>query len=158
MWLCHTVVCLKEADRMANRVDPDQTATLGAVWSGSTLYTQTPRFSMNRRQYFYQTPLFGMLGNMGLYKLHLVITLRCTVFKTCQKLVNISGISVKCKLLPFDSDVIIWATSWQNLLLPYANNKGADQPAHLCSLISVFVVRCLDRIIPLVSTSEISSL
>ena len=22
---------------------------------------------------------------------------------------------------------IIWATSWQNLLLPYANNKGADQ-------------------------------
>ena len=25
-----------------------------------------------------------------------------------------------------------------------ANNKGADQPAHLCSLISTFVVSCLD--------------
>ena len=40
----------------------------------------------------------------------------------------------------------------------YANNKGADQPAHPCSLISAFVVHCLDSIIPLVSISEISSL
>ena len=39
-----------------------------------------------------------------------------------------------------------------------ANNKGANQPAHPRSLISVFVVRCLDSIIPVVSTSEISSL
>ena len=39
-----------------------------------------------------------------------------------------------------------------------ANNKGANQPAHPRSLVSVFVVRCLDSIIPLVSTSEISSL
>ena len=22
-----------------------------------------------------------------------------------------------------------WATSWENLFMPYANNKGADQPA-----------------------------
>ena len=29
-------------------------------------------------------------------------------------------------------------------LMPYANNKGADQPAHPRSLISTFVVRCLD--------------
>ena len=28
--------------------------------------------------------------------------------------------------------------------MPYANNKGADQPAYLCSLTSAFVVRCLD--------------
>ena len=40
----------------------------------------------------------------------------------------------------------------------YANNKGADQPAHPRSLISAFVVHCLDSIIPLVSISEISSL
>ena len=38
------------------------------------------------------------------------------------------------------------------------NNKGADQPVHLRSLISVVVVRCLDSIIPLVSISKISSL
>ena len=42
-------------------------------------------------------------------------------------------------------------------ILPYADNKGADQPAHLHSLNSAFVVRCLDSIIPLVSKSEISS-
>ena len=47
-----------------------------------------------------------------------------------------------------------WASSWENLFLPYANNKGADQP----SLISIFVIRCLDSIIPVVSISEISSL
>ena len=41
--------------------------------------------------------------------------------------------------------------------MPHANNKGADQPAHLRSLISTFAVRCLDSIIPLVSSHEISS-
>ena len=33
-------------------------------------------------------------------------------------------------------------------VLPYANNKGADQPAHPRSLIGAFVVRCLDIIFP----------
>ena len=42
--------------------------------------------------------------------------------------------------------------------MPYANNKGADQPGQPSSLISTFVFRCLDSIIPLVSISEISSL
>ena len=42
--------------------------------------------------------------------------------------------------------------------MPYANNKGADQPVHLRSLISAFVLRCLDSIIPLVSVFEMSSL
>ena len=31
---------LKDADGIANSVDPDQTASLGAVWSGSTLFVQ----------------------------------------------------------------------------------------------------------------------
>ena len=43
-------------------------------------------------------------------------------------------------------------------VLSYANNKGADQPVHPRSLISTFVVHCLDSIIPLVPISEISSL
>ena len=42
-------------------------------------------------------------------------------------------------------------------VMSYANNKGADQPVHPHSLISTFVVRCLDSIILLVSISEISS-
>ena len=43
-------------------------------------------------------------------------------------------------------------------LMSYANNKGADQPAHPCSLISPFVVRCLDSMISLDSITEISRL
>ena len=30
--------------------------------------------------------------------------------------------------------------------MPYANNKDADQPVHLCSLISVFAVLSVDSI------------
>ena len=40
-------------------------------------------------------------------------------------------------------------------LMPYANNKGADQPAHPRSLINAFVVRCQARMVPLVCISEI---
>ena len=36
-----------------------------------------------------------------------------------------------------------------------ANNKGADQPAHPCSLNSTFVVHFLDSIIPVLAISEI---
>ena len=42
--------------------------------------------------------------------------------------------------------------------MSYANNKGADQPAHPRSLISTFVVRCLDSVMSLVSVTKISSL
>ena len=43
-------------------------------------------------------------------------------------------------------------------LTSYANNKGADQPAHPRSLICAFVVRCLDSVMSLVSVIKISSL
>ena len=43
-------------------------------------------------------------------------------------------------------------------LMPYANNKGADQPAHPRSLISTFVVSCLDSMIALDSIAKISRL
>ena len=43
-------------------------------------------------------------------------------------------------------------------LMSYANDKGADEPAHPLSLISAFVVRCLDSIISLDSIAEISRL
>ena len=47
--------------------------------------------------------------------------------------------------------MIMWATSWENLFMPYATNKGADQPVHPRSLNSTFVVHCLN------STIDISS-
>ena len=43
-------------------------------------------------------------------------------------------------------------------LMSYANNKGAGQPAHPRSLISAFVVRCLDSIISLDFIAENSRL
>ena len=42
--------------------------------------------------------------------------------------------------------------------MSYANNKGADQPAHPGSLISAFVVHCLDSVMSLVSVTKISRL
>ena len=43
-------------------------------------------------------------------------------------------------------------------LMPHTNNKGADQPAHPRSLISTFIVRCLDSMIRLLAIANISSL
>ena len=40
--------------------------------------------------------------------------------------------------------------------MSYANNKGEGQHEHPRSLISAFVVRCLDSIIPLLAIAEIS--
>ena len=37
-----------------------------------------------------------------------------------------------------------------------ANNTGADQPAHLCSLTSAFIIRVLESTISKLATSEIS--
>ena len=42
--------------------------------------------------------------------------------------------------------------------MSYANQNGADQPAHERSLISAFVVRYLDSVMSLVSVTKIPSL
>ena len=43
-------------------------------------------------------------------------------------------------------------------IISYANNNGADPPAHSRSLINAVVVRCSDSIISLDSIAEISRL
>ena len=43
-------------------------------------------------------------------------------------------------------------------LMSYAYNKDADHPAHPRSLISAFIVHCLDSIMSLDSIAEISRL
>ena len=70
----------------------------------------------------------GLLGQTGLGK-------QCRTRSDCPS---------RCSLIRI---YITWATSWENLFEPYANNKGADQPAHSRSLISTFVVHYLDSII-----------
>ena len=42
-------------------------------------------------------------------------------------------------------------------LLGFANNMGADQPAHLRSLINAFIIRFLESIICKLATGEIST-
>ena len=37
----------------------------------------------------------------------------------------------------------IWAVTQENLTLLHVNHKGAEQPAHLCSFVSAFVIHSL---------------
>ena len=52
--------------------------------------------------------------------------------------------------------MIGWATTRENLSSGFANNIGADQPAHPRSLISAFVIRFLESTIFNLATREIS--
>ena len=40
MWLYYRVMSPNDADGIVNSVDSDQTAPLGAVWSGSALFAE----------------------------------------------------------------------------------------------------------------------
>ena len=60
MWLYHRVTSPNDADGMANSVDPDHTAPLGAVWSGSALFAQT-YLSENLGSLGYYTSLLYIL-------------------------------------------------------------------------------------------------
>ena len=42
--------------------------------------------------------------------------------------------------------------------MPYANNKGAYQPAHARNLTNAIVVQCLDNAMPILGKSKISGL
>ena len=56
------------------------------------------------------------------------------------------------------TDKMLWALSQENLSsgAKFANNTGADQPAHARSPISAFGIRLLESIISRLATSEIS--
>ena len=51
----------------------------------------------------------------------------------------------------------LWALMRKNLSPGFANNKGADQPAHPCRLISAFVIRFLECNINKLAKGEISN-
>ena len=71
-----------------------------------------------------------------------------------QKMILICSFDHAMNLAQFLRFIINRGTSWENLFMPYANNNGADQPAHLCSLISAFVVCCLDSSLASLFSSE----
>ena len=59
-----------------------------------------------------------------------------------------------CSLFCLPSAFLFEPDHEKMCFMSYANNKGADQPAHPRSLISAFVVRCLDGIISLNSIAK----
>ena len=97
---------------------------------------------------------------MSVYYNVLVSTL-CCLNSTTLDVPQFSYIDVFLEILIdgtlYARGYLIWAMSWENLFMPYANNKGADQPAHLHSLISTFVVHYIDCMCVLAKT-EISRL
>ena len=56
----------------------------------------------------------------------------------------------------FFCTIDIWASLQQNLLGGFANNKGADQPAHTRSLINAFVILLQESIICILASSKVS--
>ena len=66
--------------------------------------------------------------------------------------------TISMQALTFTVKLINMSRAMRKCVLCHANNKGADQPAHSRSLISAFVVRCLDSVMFLVSVIKISSI
>ena len=50
----------------------------------------------------------------------------------------------------------IWALMRENMSLVFASNKGTDQPAHRCSLMSTFVIHLIKSTISKLAAREIS--
>ena len=50
----------------------------------------------------------------------------------------------------------IWALTQQNQTMLHAHNKGTDQPLHVHSLISAFIICSLENILPKLVTCQIS--
>ena len=55
------------------------------------------------------------------------------------------------------NDSIVGPRREKTCLRRFANNKGADQPAHPRSLISAFIFRVLESIISKRATNEVST-
>ena len=66
--------------------------------------------------------------------------------KTVKNTSNKTQVCVE-KTSHLQENLQVYEPRHEKMFMPYANNKGADPPAHLCSLMSAFVVRCLDSII-----------
>ena len=82
------------------------------------------------------------------------------VFLKSGEIFNLASAITLCRLVQYCVFYLyIFEREHEKMCLtPYANNKGADQPAHPCSLISAFVVRFLDSIIPILTKSKIAGL
>ena len=151
MWLYHRVMSPNDADGMANSVDPDQTAPLGAVWSGSALFAQA-YLSENLGSLRYSNRL--IFGFYMLFKSNSVVLSWCN--NSASKMFSCKKTS-RMYSTQFSESLLL-----KSLFEPYHEKTCLchmqTTKVHPCSLISAFVVRCIDSIIPLVSIPKISSL
>ena len=92
-------------------------------------------------------------GSVRKVFIHHTVGNKCTSKVTCSSTVR----NTQTYHMSERSKIQVYESGHEKMrLMPYANNKGADQPAHPRSQISAFLVRCLDSIISLDSTAEIS--
>ena len=124
--LTHLCLASRKCD-IGKHCKPRSDAAERGVWSWSTLFAYRNFYSNNKNAK--STPDIAKFGN------------------ELAQLIRMEKSTGQFKYMPGHEKMC---------LMPYANNKGADQPAHPRSQISAFVVRCQDRMIPLVYISEIS--
>ena len=129
MWFYHRLKSPNHADGMANSVDPDQTATLWAVWSGSALFAQA-YLSKNLDHY----------GNACLF-VHVP-----KITHSAQTAGN-----PFCLWLPFLSHSYL-SQSITKQTKSCVPSEGSDQPGHPPSLIRAFAVHTKDNKGPKVSS------
>ena len=77
------------------------------------------------------------------------------MYTLCQKFSSLI-IAFGVKTMEFSFSLINGPGHAKMCLMPYANNKGADQPAHPRSLISTFVVHCLESMICILALFKLS--
>ena len=65
--------------------------------------------------------------------------------------------SLSYAIYKYTNNIYIWDLTPENLSSRFESNKGADQPAHLRSLISAFVIRSLESFISKFAKREIST-
>ena len=73
------------------------------------------------------------------------------IVKTCILAVSVYIVAT------ISTGIIQWASTRENLFSGFATKNGADQPAHMRSLISTFVVRLLESTISNLATCSSES-
>ena len=100
-------------------------------------------------------PLGSLLSDPGPYRMQLAIYLCLSVSAIVST--PSEGSVHYSKTLKSSAVSVYGPGHAKTCLMPYGNNKGADQPAHLRHLISTFVVHCLDSMICIQSFKILAS-
>ena len=70
--------------------------------------------------------------------------------------VDVIRTKIPCAASKYHESENKWTSTRENLSSGFANNKGADQLAHLRSLINAFIINFLENIISILATCKIS--